>query len=269
MGVSADHARHADAFQVVEDARRPHNGVVGPDFAGRIFCHQRGSENGPLAHVERGYVDHRLRRALAAVIAGEFAERPFGQHIAFAHGPLDHQFGPRRNWQADRLGIGQFEGMAHHAAGDFELRLLCAEYLRRNHEQYWIDAVGDHDLACLAVLPPRFAVEQAVLAWRTIKADAARAMQHLPIATHVDTAGMRRGGERDVARADISAAVSGPEFWRRKTVRSISSPRRTTSLTGALLFGTCCGAMRRFMIPRVSAIISAIDRLGLIPTASA
>ena len=167
--------------------------------------------------MQRLDLDHRLRRALAAVIAGELAERAFRQHIAFAHGAFDHEFGLRRDRQADGLGIGQFDAAAHHAAGDVELGFLCAEYLRRQHEQHRIDAVGDHHLAWLAALPPRFAVEQAMLAGRAIKADAARAMQHLPVAADVDAAGVGRGGERDVARADISAAVAGPEFRRRKT----------------------------------------------------
>ena len=83
-----------------------------------------------------------------------------------------------------------------------------------------------------------------MLAGRAVHADAARAVQHLPVAADVDAAGVGRGGQRDVAGADVAAAVAGPEFRRREiAVRSMSSPRSTTSFTGAFDFGMRTGAI--------------------------
>ena len=112
--------------------------------------------------------------------------------------------------------VGQFDAAAHHAAGDVELGFLGAEHLRRQHEQHRIDAVGGDHLAGLALLPPRLAVEPAVLAGRAVEPDAARPVQHLPVAADVDAAGVGRGGQRDVAGADVAAAVARPEFRRRE-----------------------------------------------------
>jgi hypothetical protein len=61
----------------------------------------------------------------------------------------------------------------------------------------------------------------------------------------------------------------GQNFGIGNVVRSISSPRRTISLTGASPFGTWTGATRRFRRSRVAVIISAVDSFGSRPTASA
>ncbi len=118
----------------------------------------------------------------------------------------------RRDRQADELGFGQFDAAAHHAAGDVELGFLGAEHLRGQHEQHRIDAIGGDHLAGFASLPPRLAVEPAMLAGRAIEPDAARPVQHLPVAADVDAAGVGRRGQRDVAGADVAAAVARPEL---------------------------------------------------------
>src|ERR1700733_3399372 len=61
----------------------------------------------------------------------------------------------------------------------------------------------------------------------------------------------------------------GQNFGIGNAVKSISSPTSTTSLTGASCLATWVGLMGCTIIERVAAIISAVDRLGLIPTASA
>ena len=105
---------------------------------------------------------------------------------------------------------------AHHAAGDVELGFLDAEHLRRQHEQHRIDAVGGDHLARLAARPPGVAIDQPVLAGRAVEPDAARPVQHLPVAADIDAAGVGIARERDVAGADIAAAVARPELRHRK-----------------------------------------------------
>ena len=140
--------------------------------------------------MHRLHLDHRLRRALAAVIAGELAERAFVLHVAGMQQSLDHQLGIGGDRQAHEFRFGQFDAAAHQAAGDVELGFLDAEHLRRQHEQHRIDAVGRDHLARLAARPPGFAVDQAVLARRAIEPDAARPVQHLPVAADIDAAGV-------------------------------------------------------------------------------
>ncbi len=77
MGVGRDHAGHPDALEIIEDAGGAHDGVIGADLAGRIFRHQRRGEDRCAPVMQRLHLDHRLRRALAPVIAGELAERAF------------------------------------------------------------------------------------------------------------------------------------------------------------------------------------------------
>ena len=135
-------------------------------------------------------LDHRLLRALAAVIAGELAERAFHLGVAGMQQALDHELGVGRDRQADVFGLGQFDRAAHDATGDVELRLLGAEHLRRQHEQHRIDAVSRDHLARLAARPPGLAIEPAVLARRAVEPDPARPVQHLPVAADIDAAGL-------------------------------------------------------------------------------
>ena len=166
--------------------------------------------------MQRLHFDHRLRTALAPVIAGEFAERPFLLGDAGMQHALDHELGMRGDRQADAFRVGQFNRPSHHAAGDIELGILEAEYLRAEHEQHRIDAVRRHHFAGFSARPPGVAVEQRVLAGRAVEPDAPRSVQHLPVAADIDAAGVGLCGERDVGGADIAAAVARPEFRHRE-----------------------------------------------------
>jgi hypothetical protein len=113
--------------------------------------------------MHRLHLDHRLRRALATVVAGELAERSFVLAVTGVQQSLDHQLGIGRDREADIFRFGQFDAASHQAAGDVEFGLLDAEHLRRQHEQHRIDAVSGDHLARFAARPPGFAVEQACL----------------------------------------------------------------------------------------------------------
>src|SRR6266540_2507774 len=105
------------------------------------------------------HLDHRLRPARAAVIAGEFAERTFRLELPRMQHALDDDLAARRDRQIDRLALGELERAPHDAARGVELALVRAKDLRSHHEQDWIDAVGRDHLAGLATLPPCLAVE--------------------------------------------------------------------------------------------------------------
>ena len=103
-----------------------------------------------------------------------------------------------------------------------------------------------------------------MLAGRAIHADAARAVQHLPVAADIDAAGVGRGGQRDVAGADVAAAVAGPEF-RRREFRQVDVVAAQHDLVDRRLAISAPAPARscRFMMVRDSAIISAIERSGI------
>ena len=144
--------------------------------------------------MQRLHLHHRLRCALAAVVAGEFAERAFLRGVAGMQHTFDHQFGVGGDRQADAFGVGEFDRPAHHAARDLEFGFLHPEHLRGEHEQHRVDAIGSDHFARLAARPPGVAVEPAMLAGGAVDPDPPRPVQHLAIAADVDPAGvgMRR-----------------------------------------------------------------------------
>ncbi len=159
-------------------------------------------------------LDHRLVGFGPSVIAGEFAQRPFQRDIALGDRSLNDDFRPRRDWEGYRHPIRQLHRTAQNAADDVQFRYVRVVGLRRDHEGYGVDSVGGHHLAGLAARPPGFAVEQAVLAGRTVHADSSWTLNHLSVAAHIDAARVGIAGKGNVAGTDVVAAVARPEARR-------------------------------------------------------
>src|SRR6185436_19148572 len=117
----------------------------------------------------------------------------------------DHEFRIGGNGQAYAFRVRELNATPHDAAGDIKLGILDPEHLRGKHEQHRVDPIGGDHLAWLAARPPAVAVDPTVLAWRGVKTNAARPVEHLSVTADIDTAGLRTCRQRDIAGADIAA----------------------------------------------------------------
>ena len=126
------------------------------------------------------------------VIAGELAERAFGEGLVRIEMAFEDDLGMRRQRQAGEVGGEQLDRRALDPGIILVLALGLRQAGRADEKQQRIDAVGRGDRRRLAHLPPLVAVGAGILAGRGVDADLARALDHHPIGADVDR-GRSRG----------------------------------------------------------------------------
>ena len=184
-------------------------------FAGAVR-HQRAGERrvGAIAQLLDAHVGRRAARP--SVIAGELAERAFGEGLVRIDEAFEDDLGARRQRQAGDVACEQLDRRAVDAGVVFVLALGLRQARGGDQEQQRIDAVAGRDRHRLAHLPPLLAIDGRVLAGRGVDADLARTLDHHAVGADVDAAGLRILGDDRVAGAEILAAVERPHALRRE-----------------------------------------------------